>query len=147
MDKNVICQLGGRMSGEGMRFRYTGIRVTDLDRSVEFYTRFLGMRAVWRSKVPQTKGEMVVLRDDGDHPLELNAYSDEKKYTNGDDLDHLAFEVDDFQTVYDELRRGGVELAWDVQESPRWKRAFFKDPDGIWLEIFQMKTATRKSGK
>lgn len=106
------------MSGEGMRFRYTGIRVTDPDRSVKFYTRHFGIRAVWRSKIPQTSGEMVVLRDDGDHALELNTYRDGKKYTNGDDLDHLAFEVEDFQVVYDELRRGGVELAWGRAGEP-----------------------------
>jgi catechol 2,3-dioxygenase-like lactoylglutathione lyase family enzyme len=59
-----------------MRFSYTGIRVRDLDRSVGFYTRHLGFRMVFRSKVRQTNGEMAVLRDGGDHALELNTYDE-----------------------------------------------------------------------
>ena len=41
-----------------MGFRYTGIRVQDLDRSVTFYTTVLGMRVTWRMKIRETRGEI-----------------------------------------------------------------------------------------
>jgi len=40
---------------------YTGIRVKDMERSVEFYTRLLGMKVTGRTKVEATKGETVGL--------------------------------------------------------------------------------------
>lgn len=43
------------------KFAYVGIRVTDLQRSIDFYTRVLGMQVVGRGKVEQTKGETVGL--------------------------------------------------------------------------------------
>lgn len=54
-------------------FRYTGIRVTDLDRALAFYLDVPRMKLVRRVKVPETKGEFAVVRsEDSDHWLEIN---------------------------------------------------------------------------
>ena len=47
------------------KFTYVGIRVKDLDKSVDFYSRILGMKVTGRSKIDQTKGETVGLESNG----------------------------------------------------------------------------------
>lgn len=57
------------------KFRYTGIRVKDLDASVAFYTKVLGMKDLERSTVDETKGRSAMLAtEDGGFILELNYY-------------------------------------------------------------------------
>ena len=49
------------------RLIYTGIRVKDLEKSLEFYTKLLGMKVTGRTKVEATKGETVgLVSEDGD---------------------------------------------------------------------------------
>src|SRR5207244_7390886 len=78
-----------------MGFRYTGIRVRDLDRSIAFYTTVLGMRVTWRMKIRETGGEIAVLKSPhGSQRLELNWYPPRGRYLayrRGDEVDHLAF--------------------------------------------------------
>src|SRR3989442_15609534 len=80
-----------------MGFRYTGIRVRGLDRSIAFYTTVLGMRVTWRMKIRETGGEIAVLKSPhGSQRLELNWYPPRgryRAYRRGDELDHLAFAV------------------------------------------------------
>jgi len=55
--------------------RYTAIRVTDLDRALDFYLNVLGMRLSTRIKVPETNGELAIVKSEGsDRWLELNWY-------------------------------------------------------------------------
>ncbi|TLZ80055.1 MAG: VOC family protein [Methanobacteriota archaeon] len=64
-----------------MGFRYTGIRVRDLDRSIAFYTTVLGMRVTWRMKIRETGGEIAVLKSPrGTQRLELNWYPPRGRY-------------------------------------------------------------------
>ena len=82
------------------KFAYVGIRVKDLQKSIDFYTKLLGMKVKGRSKMEQTKGETVELEsEEGGFVLELNYYDRESpyyaEYVIGEGLDHLAFNVDD----------------------------------------------------
>src|SRR2546428_8531740 len=76
-----------------MGFRYTGIRVRDLDRSIAFYTTVLGMRVTWRMKIRETGGEIAVLKSPhGSQRLELNWYPPRgryRAYRRGGGLDPL----------------------------------------------------------
>jgi catechol 2,3-dioxygenase-like lactoylglutathione lyase family enzyme len=47
-------------------FTYVGIRVTNLQRSIDFYTKVLGMKVKGRGKIDQTKGETVGLESEKD---------------------------------------------------------------------------------
>lgn len=67
--------------------------------------------------------------------LELNWYSDRKEYRNGDEVDHLAFEVEDVDSVLAELKAERVEVAMEAFDEGRSRLAFVKDPDGIWIEL------------
>ena len=92
------------------KFEYTGIRVTDVQKSVDFYTKVLGMNILGRQKMEQTKGETVGLSSqDGGFVLELNHYDEgspyNTDYTVGEGLDHLGFKVDDLDAALKEQNR------------------------------------------
>ena len=122
-------------------FSYTGIRVEDMDESIRFYVEVLGMEMVGeREKLEPTKGEAVTLRSPGaDQLLELNYYEEESpfwtQYRSGEELDHLAFLVEDVVATVDELRQQGVEVLVEPYTVGDWAEAYVKDPNGIWIEL------------
>ena len=121
------------------RFRYVGIRVKDLDRSVDFYTRLLGMKVKQQLKIKETKGEIVdLVSEDERFTLELNHYEKDSPhntaYLVGEGLDHLAFDVDDLDKAIEELRTAGHRVVLEVKtDKSRW--AYVEDPNGIWIEL------------
>lgn len=89
-----------------------------------------------RYKIKETNGEIADLKSsDGSQKLELNWYADRKEYTNGDEVDHLAFRVTDVDAAFAELRSQGVEVALEPFNEGNGRLAFVKDPDGIWIEL------------
>jgi lactoylglutathione lyase len=122
-------------------FKYVGIRVTDLDRSIGFYTKVLGMKVAGRAKIEQTKGEVVSLQSEkGGFTLELNYYEKGSPYNThysaGEGLDHLAFQVDDLDNALEEAHLAGHKTVLDVKaEGGRW--AYIQDPDGNWIELWK----------
>jgi lactoylglutathione lyase len=122
------------------KFTYVGIRVTDLQRSIDFYTKLLGMKVTGRSKIEQTNGETVGLQSDKNgFVLELNYYEESSPYNTryvvGEGLDHLAFKVDDLDEALDEARSAGHRTVLKMKaDGSRW--AYVEDPDGIWIELF-----------
>jgi lactoylglutathione lyase len=130
------------------RFVYTGIRVKNMGESLKFYTEVLGMViAEPLQKTPATKGSVVTLKSpNSDQLLELNYYEQGSEfnsaYVNGEDLDHIAFDVQDLKATLDELKRLGVEVVVEpyvIGASVGWKEAYVKDPNGIWIELLQRK--------
>lgn len=122
------------------KFTYVGIRVTNLEKSTEFYTKLLGMNVIGKSKCEQTKGETVGLQSEKDgFVLELNYYREDSpyntKYAVGEGLDHLAFKVDDLDKALKEAMRTGHRTILEMKaDGGRW--AYVEDPDGIWVELF-----------
>jgi lactoylglutathione lyase len=129
----------------GFRFIYTGIRVKNMDESIRFYTEVLGMTVVEeREKTEPTKGEVVTLKSPNSNQLlELNFYEEESAfytpYINGEDLDHLAFDVENLESTVLDLKRKGVEIIVEPYQIGGWREAFIKDPNGIWIELLQRK--------
>lgn len=122
------------------KFTYVGIRVTNLQRSIDFYTKVLGMRVKGRGKIDQTKGETVGLESEKDgFTLELNYYEKNSqfntKYVVGEGLDHLAFNVDNLDKALEEAKKAGYKTILEMKaDGGRW--AYIEDPDGIWVELF-----------
>jgi len=119
-------------------FYYTGIRVRDLKKSLDFYTDVLGMKVVGKGTMPHG-GKYVHLRGKGSkQTLELNWYPEGSRfytaYTNGEELDHLAFVVKDKTKAFKELVKKGAEVAVGPNDS-KGTELYVKDPNGIWLEI------------
>ena len=125
------------------KFGYTGIRVRDLDKAIQFFTNVLGMKLQGRIKAPLNKGEFAnLLTPDEKHWLEINWYADDSPvagpFKEGDELDHLGFEVDDFDGALQRLKDAGYPAMIGPIEDGEWKVAFFKVIDGIWLDIYHI---------
>jgi len=122
------------------KFTYVGIRVTNVQKSIDFYTKLLGMKIASRGKNEQTKGEYIALQsEEGGFILELNYYEKDSpfntEYTAGEGLDHLAFKVDNLDKALEETRKAGYRVILEMKANEsRW--AFIEDPDGIWIELF-----------
>jgi lactoylglutathione lyase len=122
------------------KFTYVGIRVTNLQKSIDFYTKLLGMKVTGRGRLEQTKGETVSLAsEEGGFILELNYYEKDSPYNTpyatGEGLDHLAFKVDNLDKALEETRKAGHRVILEMKANGgRW--AYIEDPDGIWIELF-----------
>ena len=130
------------------RFIYTGIRVKNMEESLKFYTEVLGMIITEPlQKTTPTKGSVVTLKSPtSEQVLELNHYEKDSPfnspYVNGEDLDHLSFDVQDLEAAVKELKRQGVEVVVEpyvIGANFGWKEAYVKDPNGIWIELLQRK--------
>ena len=117
------------------KFIYTGILVSNLEKSIAFYTKELGMKLLFKTRILETGGRVAWLRTNGSKQiLELNWYPKGYRYGGASGLDHLAFEVKDASAEYDRLtrkRRGTIPPF----EEGRWLLAYVKDPDGNWIEL------------
>ncbi|MDE1837553.1 MAG: VOC family protein [Euryarchaeota archaeon] len=125
------------MKNDRLRFRYTGIEVTDLDRSLRFY-QGLGFREIYRGTMGHG-GVWVHLRLLGQVTrLELNWYPRgnrfRRPYRHGSELDHLGFRVEDPETWARRARKLGGKVVARVNEPHEWL-TYVADPDGIWLEF------------
>ncbi|HEY7588978.1 MAG TPA: VOC family protein [Thermoplasmata archaeon] len=127
-----------------MRFvlRYTGLRVRDLDRSIRFYTEVMGLSLLRRVPAPETRGEFAIVGGGtSGHWLELNWYGADSPaagpYREGDELDHVAFEVEDLDAALTYLESRGHPTVSYRRKSTSSEWAYVQDPDGIWIELFQ----------
>ena len=126
-----------------MRYLHTMVRVTDLDKSLDFYCNKLGLKEVRRVNSEQGRFTLVFLSAPEDEaaaaqakaPLvELTHNWDPEVYTGGRNFGHLAYEVDDIYALCDRLAKGGVT----INRPPRdGKMAFVRSPDNISIEILQ----------
>jgi lactoylglutathione lyase len=135
------------MSAPEKYLSYSGIRVTDLDRSLRFYTELLGLKEVARGDISSLgRGAFILLQDPwSGQKLELNWYPPDSRfavpYQPGEGLDHIGFRVADLPQFMDELRRAGVESAGasaDLELPGGVRVAFVKDPDGNWIDLFDV---------
>jgi len=136
-----------------MKFKYTGIRVTDLKRSIEFYTKTMGLKQVQRGKM-HAGGVYVQLKDkESQQELELNYYPLGTKfyeeYVEGSELDHLAFLCEDVRKSYKKLLAGGAISVIEPWDEGGWTLAFVRDPDGVWIELIgkKIKPASKRKNK
>ncbi len=126
-----------------MRYLHTMVRVTDVDKSLDFYCNKLGMTEVRRRESKEGRFTLIFLAssDDvaagkaGNAPLvELTYNWDPETYTGGRNFGHLAYEVDDIYALCDRLMKAGVT----INRPPRDGRmAFVRSPDNISIEILQ----------
>ena len=119
-----------------------------MEESLKFYTDVLGMIITEPlQKTAPTNGSVVTLKSpNSQQVLELNHYEEESPfnsaYINGEDLDHIAFDVQDLESAVRELKRQGVEVVvepYTIGSEIGWKEAYVKDPNGIWIELLQRK--------
>jgi lactoylglutathione lyase len=110
-----------------------------MDKSIDFYSDVLGLTLVERKEIPENKAEIAFVKDQNGLEIELTFWREKKDWTDGDQLDHIAFMVDDVKQSVDNFRSKGVEIAREPYslKGSNSKIAFIKDPNGIWLELIQ----------
>ncbi|HEY9192147.1 MAG TPA: lactoylglutathione lyase [Methyloversatilis sp.] len=129
-----------------MRILHTMLRVGNLDRSIEFYTKVLGMRVLRRNDYPDGKFTLAFVgyQDEADAAvLELTHNWDTEKYDLGTAYGHIALEVDDAYATCEQVKARGGRV---VREAGPMKHgttviAFVEDPDGYKIEFIQRGTS------
>lgn len=99
----------------------------------------MGMQAILKGEM-RHGGKYVHLRSAGStQRLELNYYPVKnmfyERFRSGSELDHIAFWVKDVDRKHRELLAKGAKDAVRPFREGRYKLAFLKDPDGIWIEL------------
>lgn len=120
---------------------HVGLNVSDLDRSLPFYSRVFGFDTI--AEGADEARRWVFLGQDGDLLLTLWQQGDAAFSTTTAGLHHLSFQVDsldDVTAAESVLKELGAEFAHDGvvahAEGAASGGIFFTDPDGIRLEIF-----------
>lgn len=122
-----------------MKYLHTMVRVTDLDKSLDFYCRALGLRELRRIEVEAGRFTLVFLAAPGDDEaqVELTYNWDPESLTGGRNFGHLAYAVDDIYATCDRLMKAGVT----INRPPRdGHMAFVRSPDDISIELLQRGT-------
>ena len=118
------------------KLAHTMIRVRDLDKSLDFYTGFLGLREVRRSSIGE-EATLVFLADHAQtYFIELTYNHDGRDYEQGSQFGHLAFHADSLELVIEEVKKRGW---WYRESKPSTasRYIFVHDPDGYDIEILQ----------
>ena len=120
------------------RFDHFNINVTDLDKSIAFYNKALGLKEVRRKEAADGSFILVYLGD-GITPfsLELTWLKDHTEaYELGENESHLCFRV---EGDYDEVRKYHKEMDCVCFENHSMGLYFINDPDDYWIEILPLK--------
>lgn len=118
------------------------IRVGDLDRSIEFYTKVLGMELLRKKDYPDGKFTLAFVGygpEDTYPAIELTYNWDKDRYDLGDGFGHIALGVKDIYATCEAIRSAGGKI---VREPGPMKHgttviAFVEDPDGYRIELIE----------
>ena len=127
-----------------MRLLHTMLRVGDLDKSIDFYTRILGMTLLRRSDYPDGKFTLAFVGygpESAHAVIELTYNWGVDHYELGTAFGHIALEVDDATAACNTIEAAGGKV---VREAGPMKHgttviAFVEDPDGYKIELIQRK--------
>ena len=146
---------------------HINIVVSDLERSVRFYTELLGFKeskrahleGEWIESIVGLKGVVAdvvfILAPSGEPRIELICYKTPKgesipqnSFANTVGIRHIALRVDDIHAAAEELRNGGVKMLGEpvivpeevvTHDAGHKMLCYFHDPDGVLLEITEYK--------
>jgi lactoylglutathione lyase len=127
-----------------MKFLHTMLRVADMQRSVDFYTRVLGMRVLRTRDVPEYKYSLTFLaygngNADGGAELELTYNYGVSSYEQGTAFGHLALGVPDVAGACQRIKDAGGKVTREAGPVKGGSTviAFVEDPDGYKIELIQ----------
>lgn len=120
------------------RFDHFNINVLDLQRSIAFYEKALGLKEHHRKEASDGSFTLVYMADDQENfLLELTWLRDRKEaYELGDNESHLCFRV---AGDYDAVRAYHKEMGCVCFENEAMGLYFIYDPDDYWIEVLPMK--------
>lgn len=119
-----------------MKYLHTMVRVSDVEKSLDFYCNKLGLKEIRRTDNEAGRFTLIFLAAPGDESaqVELTHNWDPEVYGEGRNFGHLAYAVDDIYAVCQRLMDQGVT----INRPPRDGRmAFVRSPDNISIELLQ----------
>jgi len=127
-----------------MSLLHTMIRVGDLERSIDFYTRVLGMNLLRRTERPEQKYSLAFVafgrgNADGGAEIELTYNHGVDRYDLGTAFGHLALAVPDVAGACERIRAAGGKIAREPGpvKGGTTNIAFIEDPDGYRIELIE----------
>lgn len=127
---------------------HTMLRVRDLDKSIDFYTKFLGMTLLRKREVPEAKYTNVFVGygpEDTHAVLELTYnWEQDEDYEIGTAYGHIALGVRGIYDICEKLEAAGVNIPRKPGPVKHGTThiAFIEDPDGYKIEIVDLDTRT-----
>ena len=125
-----------------MRLLHTMLRVGNLQRSIDFYTKVLGMQLLRRSENPEYKYSLAFVGYEGNPAqaeIELTYNHGINSYDLGTAYGHIALGVPDAYAAVDKIRAEGGNVTREAGsvKGGRTVIAFITDPDGYKIELIQ----------
>lgn len=130
-----------------MKFLHSMIRVKNIEESLKFYQKFIGLKLIEKKSLEDC--DLYFLGEDENScqiELTYNYETPKNGYNNGNAFGHFAFNVDNMSDVTAKLNDLGYEYLWEPFElqlkndegvSSKKLIAFVKDPDGNEIELIQ----------
>lgn len=127
-----------------MRLLHTMLRVGNLEKSLDFYTRVLGMHLLRKNDYPEGKFTLAFVGygpETEQTVIELTYNWGVDKYELGTGYGHIALEVEDAYAACDKIRDAGGKVVRDAGPMKHGSTviAFVEDPDGYKIELIQRK--------
>ena len=127
-------------------FVHTSIRTSNIERSIDFYSKFFGLKLQSRHKIKKTNSEIAFLQDaEGKGcTLELTFYRNQEKFAQPEYeerlFDHLGFEVADMNKTLAAMHKENVTISDEpFKFNEKTTIAFIEDPDGTLIELIERK--------
>jgi lactoylglutathione lyase len=131
---------------ENSMFVHASIRTSDMERSIDFYSKLLGLRLQSRREIKQTNAEIAFLQDAQRKgcTLELTLYRNQEKFDQPPYenrlFDHLGFVVSNMDETIALMKNAGVTVTDEpFKLNENTTIAFIEDPDGTLIELIQHK--------
>ena len=126
-----------------MQILHTMIRVGDLEKSIEFYTKVLGMRLLRQKDYPSGRFTLAFIgygSEENDTVLELTYNWDTKNYQLGNGFGHIALGVNNINQTCKQIRENGGRIIREPGPMKHGKTiiAFIEDPDGYKIELIDI---------
>ncbi|HEV7369073.1 lactoylglutathione lyase [Arenibaculum sp.] len=132
-------------SGSSYRILHTMLRVLDLEKSLDFYTRLLGMKLLRRTDYEGGRFTLAFVgygSESDTAVIELTHNWDQAEpYTIGSGYGHIAIGVPDIHATCDRLAAEGVRIPRPPGPMKHGSTviAFIEDPDGYKVELIERK--------
>jgi lactoylglutathione lyase len=131
-----------------MRFLHTMLRVGDMQRSIDFYTKVLGMNLLRSTERPEQKYSLAFVgfgqgNAEGQGEIELTYNHGVSSYEMGGAYGHIAIEVPDAYAACDRIKAAGGNVTREAGpvKGGNTVIAFVQDPDGYKIELIERKPA------
>lgn len=134
-----------------MRILHTMIRVGDLQRAIDFYTKIMGMKLLRTSENPEYKYSLAFVGYDDETTasvIELTYNWGTETYDHGNAFGHIAIGVDNVAQTCQQIKAIGGKVIREAGPVKGGKTiiAFVEDPDGYKIELIENSQAAKALG-